>query len=62
VTHKEKTVQSEILTDSDRLLMLAIDLVAQNQATVQCVLLTDCRLSVEDSIVHSETEPRDGIV
>jgi hypothetical protein len=37
-----------------------VDRVTQNQATVQCELLTDSGQTVEGIIGHSDTETTDG--
>ena len=39
-----------------------MDIVTQNQETVQCEILTDSEQVVEDNSGHSDTEPTDGTV
>ena len=39
-----------------------MDIVTQNQQTVQCEVLTDSGQTVEGSSGHSDTEPTDGTV
>ena len=36
--------------------MTAVDIVAQNQQTLQCEVLTDSEQTIEDSSGHSDTE------
>jgi len=38
----------------------SVDTVTQNQGAVQCEVLTDSGVSVEDSSGHSDTESTDG--
>jgi len=46
----------------DRLKKTAVDIVTQNQQTVNCEVLTDCGQTVEDSSGHGDTEPTDVAV
>ena len=39
-----------------------MDIVNENKQTVQCEVLTDSGMTVEDSSGHSDKEPRDGTV
>jgi len=39
-----------------------VDIVTQNQHTVQCEVLTDSGQNLVDSSGHSDTEPTDGTV
>jgi hypothetical protein len=46
----------------DRLWKRTVDIVTQNQQTVQSEVLRDRGRTVEDSGVHIDTEPEDGKV
>jgi len=45
------------LTDNGQTLETAVDIVTQNQQTVQCEVLTDIGQTVEDSRGHIDTDP-----
>ena len=46
----------------DILYQAAVDILIQNQQTVQCEVLTDSWQNVEDNCEHSDTESTDGTV
>jgi len=46
----------------DSLYKAAVDLLSQNQQTVQCDVLTDIGQTVEECSEHSDTESRGGTV